>query len=206
MISVGILANDKNVLYRIIAQSDMNGRFFMSQFNAESAPKGFNGILSLMKTDAVVLCHQDIYFPPGSIATLETNLKELPDSWVVAGPYGINESGEHCGKIHDRRVPLPMDTGHTLPTKALSIDGCCMVINRKSGFTFDENLEGFDLYDVYATLRARELGTAWIIDFPVEHYATRSWDWKPDTVFMKNWGYLKQRFPNERIISTCFRD
>jgi hypothetical protein len=193
------------VFKRILLVSDLNGCDVYVCKNAPSAAKGFNELLKKMPSGVSIICHQDIYFPPGAIETLKLSLKELPDSWVVAGPYGINELYEHCGKIHDRRVPLPMDTGHGLPRKAVSIDGCCMVLN-ESAFEFDESMEGFDLYDVYATLRARELGTAWIIDFPVEHYATRPWSWTPTPLFMEGWAYLKKRFPLERIVSTCYQD
>ena len=203
--NIGVLVNDFGVYKRILHASDLNGCEVYACRDAPSAAKGFNKLIKMMPIGVSIICHQDIYFPPGWLDRLNKSIRELPSSWVVAGPFGINEEGQHCGRIHDRRVPLPMDTGHTLPTKALSIDGCCMVLNKKSEFFgFSENLEGFDLYDVYATLRAREMGSAWIIDFPVEHYATRSWDWQPDAVFMKNWNWLKKRFPNERVISTCY--
>ena len=80
-----------------------------------------------------------------------------------------------------------------------------MVVKR--GFAFAEELEGYDLYHTYAALKAREDGgTVWIIDCMPEHYPTRSWDWKPDKVFMKNWNWLKKRFPNDKVISTCYSD
>jgi hypothetical protein len=78
-----------------------------------------------------------------------------------------------------------------------------MCVNTKYGLRFNEALKGFDLYDTYVALRARELGTAWIIDGIVEHYTKRSWEWMPNKDFIDNWEWLKERFPNEKVMSTC---
>ena len=117
-----------------------------------------------------------------------------------------NEMGEECGHIHDKRTPSAWRTNHTFPQKAFCIDECAVIVNPEKGFRFDESYEGFDLYGTYACLRARELGTAWIIDCPVTHHPTRSFSWKPSGYFFKAWQQLHHRFPNEPIMSMVYAE
>lgn len=203
-ISVGTIVNDKNILRRILMRSDTSGcdNIYTAE-DVESAAQGWNFLLRTMDCDVAVLCHQDIYFPPGWFIRLNEKLNELPSSWVVAGFFGVNEDGRLCGKIRDMRIPLMTCTKHELPMRAISIDGCCMCVNKRYGLRFSEELKGFDLYDTFATLRAREIGTAWIIDCLLEHYTKRLWEWMPDKSFIDNWEWLKKRFPNEKVASTC---
>lgn len=208
-IAVGTITNNTKILRRILMQSDlsdicegMDGLYVVE--NAHSASQGWNILLNVMVCDVAILCHHDMYFPPGWFWTLKMRLEALPESWVIAGFFGITDKFEQCGKLHDRRVPLPLVTKHAFPVEAITVDGCCMAINTKHGLRFDEKLRGFDLYDTYAALKAREMGgTVWVVDCPPEHYATRSWEWSPDAAFLKNWEYLKSLFPNERVCSTC---
>ena len=203
----GTVSNDPSILKRILMFSDLNGAT-VYQSEKDTATEGWNELLEKAEgeADIAVLCHHDMYFPPKWLDTLKEKISELPDSWIVAGFFGINEDGDFCGKIHDRRIPLPVKTEHELPMQGIAIDGCALVFNLAKGFRY-EPMPGFDLYDVYAVLRAKEMGgTAWIIDCLPEHYATRPFNWKPGELYMKNWNWLKTRFPNEKVISTCFRD
>jgi hypothetical protein len=200
----GCISNDEKIMRRILLASDLEGATLWQAPDPESAAKGLNGLLDMTDGyDIAVLVHHDIYLPPGWVSTLRYRLNELPDSWVVAGVYGIGAKGEHCGKVLDRRTPKPLFTAHTFPQPALSLDACCLIVNLSKGFRFDEGITGFDLYDVYAAMRANELGTAWIIDCPPEHYATRPVEWQPDETFVQNWRWLKERFPGKRIYHTC---
>jgi hypothetical protein len=188
----------------IFLQSDIGSDRIFVNDQAVSAAEGYNSLLGHMDCDVAVLCHQDVYLPEGWTKTLRKRLGELPKDWMVAGFFGIDQLGAYCGKIHDRRIPKPMITDHKLPQKALSVDGCVMAI--KPDLRISEELVGFDLYDVYLSCHARSLGgSVWIVDNMPEHYPTRRWDWQPDTLFLRNWEWLKKRFPKERIISTCYR-
>lgn len=204
----GTVVNNIEILQRILLVSDLAGNGVVS-VEADCATDGLNKLLDsadIKKADVAVLCHQDMYFPPDFVETLKKRLFMLPESWIVAGLFGMNLNGEYCGRIHDRRSPLPLQTTHYLPTECLSIDACVMIFNLKKDFRF-EKIEGFDLYDTYAVLRAREMGgTAWIIDCLADHYCVRSARWSPDAKFLKTWAWLKRRFPNGRIISTCYKD
>lgn len=203
----GALSNDYLLFNRVMMSSALpNGTNILSA-KANSATSGFNGLLEKAEGyDIAVLSHQDIYYPEGWVEKFNSQIDLIPDDWLVVSGFGIGLDGKHVGRIYDRRLKSPMKTPDELPKQVMNIDGCQFALNLKHGFRFEE-MEGWDLYDVYLGLRAKQMGLkVWVIDAPVEHFATRSWNWKPDEVFLKNAAWLKQRFPNEKIISTCYNE
>lgn len=205
-IEVGTIYNNESVLKRVLLQSQIDSGIPLHIVkNPISASKGLNTLLDKMKQNKVdvgVLVHQDIYLPKGWMNQLVQQLSLLPKSWVVAGVFGKNEKEEYCGKIYDRRIPNAFFTPHKLPMKSLCIDECCIIVNLKKGFRFDEKLKYFDLYGTYAVLKGRQLGTSWIIECPPEHYSQRPFEWKPNDNFMGMIKYLEKKFPKEKILST----
>ena len=202
----GTISNDPLILKMVLLRSDLPG-YTVHQAESKTATEGWNALLDAAKgADIAVLSHDDVYFPPWWVGTLEKRIFELPDSWIIAGFFGVNENGEECGKIHDRRTPLPIVTPHKLPMKALTVDGCVFVVNLSKGFRFEE-LPGHDLYDAYMSLRAKEMGgDTWIIDCMPEHYPRRDVRWKPDAKFLEVAGWLKKRFPTEKVVTTCYAE
>ncbi len=206
---LGCIYNDMQTLNMILRRSSLGDMPVFAKCNPESAAKGLNEALDNIEKkggDIAILAHQDIFFPAGWPRQLMEKLSALPDSWIVAGVWGIGNNGMYCGSIYDRRVPGISATKHEFPVEAIAVDECCIIVNMKSGFRFDEELEGFHLYGTYAALRAQEMGTAWVIDCPPEHYAKRPFDWRPDDDFKKGWEWLKERFPNQTIYSTVYRE
>jgi hypothetical protein len=95
------------------------------------------------------------------------------------------------------RCPLRFNTDHIheFPHPVCCFDECCLIVNVKSGFRFDESFEGFDLYGTLAVLQAWEMnGTAWVIDAYAEHYCMRPFSWMPDQLFIDNYKLLHERF------------
>jgi len=132
----------------------------------------------------------------------------LPESWTVAGIIGKDLKGFICGKFHDMRIPQHFNTSdlYEYPHPACCFDECCIIVNMKKGFRFDESLDGFDLYGTLAVLQTWESGgTAWIIDAFAEHYCMRSFSWMPDEEFERNLKWLYGRFGGlQKIDSTVF--
>ncbi len=204
-IMLGCIYNDVDILARVLNRSDLGGMTIFAKHNSESATKGLNEVLDNIEKgngDIAILAHQDLFLPVGWQKQLIEKISALPDSWVVAGVWGIDNNGIYCGSIYDRRTPGISTTRHEFPVEAITLDECCIIVNMKSGFRFDEGFKGFDLYGTYAAMRAQEMGTAWVIDCPPEHYAKRPFDWKPDDDFIKGWEWLEKRFPTREIYST----
>ena len=204
----GILVNNLMRLDMVFRQSELDPLIKCHTIKMpETATKGFNKLLEIMENegnDIAILSHQDMYYRSGWIEQVIEKIGQLPDSWVVAGIIGKDMEGKICGRMHDMRIPLHFSTSHNFPHPASCFDECCIIINLKKGFRFDEGLPGFDLYGTLVVLQTWEMGgTAWIIDCFCEHYCMRSFDWYPDKNFEDCFKWIHQRFPDaKRIDST----
>lgn len=208
-ISFGVLVNNIVRLDMVLRQSQIKGEMHFVK-NPESATKGLNILLDLIEkegADVAVLTHQDMYYRDGWLSAVREQLAKLPESWVVAGIIGKDMKGRIAGVFRDMRIPLHFNTSHIhyFPQPACCFDECCIIVNMKSGFRFDEVLDGFDLYGTLCVLQTWEMRqTAWIIDAPAEHYCLRPFTWHPDRRFKRNYKMLYNRYRNFiRIDSTA---
>lgn len=195
----GCMVNDPQRFSMVLRQSQLNSPL-MFVSNPESATKGLNILLEKAKKESADICclvHQDMYFRSGWVDQLRSQIKMMPDSWVVAGPIGKDASGLICGKFHDMRIPDHFNTSdiHGFPHLACCFDEAVIIVNMKKGFRFDESLTGFDLYGTLCCLQAWEMGgTAWVIDCFCEHFCMRPFTWSPDSLFVENYKMLHDRF------------
>lgn len=205
-IAFGCMVNDMKRFDLILKKSNIEGHKCFTIFDPETATKGLNALLDILEkegTDIAILTHQDMFYQEGWLPGVRSQLAELPEDWVIAGVVGKDEQGKLCGKFHDMSSPMWVYSDHEFPVKCSCIDECTIIVNMKSGFRFEEELIGFDLYGTYACLRASEMGSSWIIDAWAEHYCTRFFgQWEPDEVFMQMWKWLYNRFPGKRLEST----
>lgn len=202
---IGCIYNDIQILDVVLRHSDLGNMPIFAKQDPESATKGLNEILDNIEKqggDIAILVHQDIFLPGGWQRQLRERISVLPDSWIVAGIWGVDKQGIYCGSICNHQTPGITTTKHEFPIEAIALDECCIIVNMESGFRFDEELEGFHLYGTYAGLRGREMGTVWVIDCSPEHYSHRAFDWRSDDNFEKAWKWLEKRFPTQEIYST----
>jgi hypothetical protein len=198
-VSFGVMVNDPVRLDMVFGQSQLEGNAHIVK-EPDSATKGLNGLLDIMEKEGAeigVLCHQDMYFRNGWVDQLKSQIKLLPEDWMVCGIIGKDMHGNVCGKFHDMRIPLQFNTSdiHTFPHPASCFDECVIIVNMKSGFRFDEDLDGFDLYGTQAVLKARsEGGSAWIIDCWAEHFILRPFTWEPPVDFQKRFKALYDKY------------
>lgn len=208
-LAFGVMVNDLLRLDMVLRQSEIRGNMKFLQ-SPESATKGLNKLLDAIEAegnDIAVLTHQDMFYRQGWIEQAKRQLSLLPDSWTVAGIIGKDLEGLICGKFHDMRIPLHFNTSHIhdFPHPACCFDECCIIVNLKKKFRFDETMDGFDLYGTLCVLQAwASGGTAWVIDAFAEHYCTRPFSWVPDDLFIKNFKWLYDRFHEvSRLDSTA---
>jgi hypothetical protein len=204
----GAMINDFVRLDMCLKQSDLPGALNVV-IKPDSATAALNKLIELAEykgAEIAILVHQDMYFRNGWMQQVEEQLALLPPDWIVAGIIGKDMEGNICGKFHDMRIAPVFNTSdiHTFPQPASCFDECCIIVNLKTGFRFDERLEGFDLYGTMAVLQAWEMGgSAWVIDAFAEHYCMRPFTWFPDKDFQARFKWLHERFPNaQRIDST----
>ena len=204
-VAFGCMVNNKKKLDKILRNSALGRAQCYTIHNPDTATKGLNTLLDIIEESEAeigVLTHQDMFYANHWLSAMENQIKKLPEDWVIAGLVGKDLEGDLCGRFHDMSTPLWIVSNHRFPVECSCIDECTIIVNMKSGFRFEE-MEGFDLYGTYACLRAKELGSAWIIDAWAEHYCTRfHTGWEPDAVFIKMWKWLYDRFPGQKLDST----
>lgn len=207
-IAFGVMVNDPMRLNMVLQQSEIRGKMHFVQ-NPESATKGLNKLLSMIEAtdaDIAVLTHQDMYYRSTWLPQVKEQIAKLPESWIVAGIIGKDMKGVIAGQFHDMRIPADFNTRHIheFPQPACCFDECCIIVNLKKGFRFDEGLKGFDLYGTLCVLQAAEMGVvAWILDAYAEHYCMRPFTWCPDDSFCNNYKWLFDRFAKVRVDSTA---
>ena len=189
---------------------DGNLEFIM---NSRSATEGMNKLLKkCSKVDVVAIVHQDVILPFDWVGKTKQLLNDLPADWGVAGIWGarlVDGRQDPIGRIADTRLSKLSPDGHVwkgqMPCIIDSLDEVCLIFNMETEFRFEERLEGFDLYGTYACLRMREMGyEAYVIDNAVMHNTSRPMKWMPDEKFLSSWGWLKERFPGQGIVSTVY--
>ena len=200
-ISFGVLVNDHLRLDMVLKQSKLDPNISCHTiYEPETATKGLNKLLDIIESeeaDIAILTHQDMYYRDGWIDNVKEQITKLPEDWIVAGIIGKDYEGRICGVFRDMRTPLIFDTSniHKFPHPACCFDECCIIVNMKTGFRFDESHTGFDLYGTLAVIQAWERGgSAWVIDAPAEHYCMRPFTWVPDQLFIDNYEMLHNRF------------
>jgi hypothetical protein len=175
----------------------------------ESATKGLNKLLDIIDgecADIAILTHQDMHYQADWLPQVRVQLAKLPDDWVIAGIIGKDMHGNLCGHFRDTRIPQIWDTSdvHSFPVPASCFDECCLIVNMRSGFRFDEGLDGFDLYGSLAVLQARADmgGSAWVIDAYAEHYCLRPFTWRPDEKFVAGFKWLWVKYHDRGRVDT----
>ena len=208
-VAFGVMVNDPQRLDMVFGRSQLEGQAYLVK-EPPSATKGLNFLLDKMDQEGAeigVLCHQDMHFRSGWVERMLSQIKLLPEDWIIAGPIGKDMAGRVCGRFRDMRIPDMFDTSniHNFPHPACCFDECVLIVNLKTGFRFNEEMDGFDLYGALAVLQSWEAGKkAWIIDAACEHYITRSFRWFPDKQFQKNYKWLYDKYHHlGRVDSTA---
>lgn len=118
--------------------------------NAKSAAAAFNYGMKKAKHDLCVCCHQDVFFPPGWADKLN-----LPMKFGVVGLYGMDMQGNDVGHIYD---PHGYRSRGVMPCEVMSVDELCIIIDRRTGLQFDEELGGWHFYGADICLQAIKKG------------------------------------------------
>jgi hypothetical protein len=206
-VSFGVMVNDWVRFGQVFQQSQITGETHFIK-EPESATKGLNKLLDIIEgegADIAILSHQDMHYNSFWLPQVREQLAKLPDNWMVSGIIGKDLEGKICGKFRDMRIPNYFDTSdiHEFPIAASCFDECCIIVNLKSGFRFNEELDGFDLYGSICCLQAAEMGgSAWIIGAYAEHYCLRPFTWRPDEQFCSNFKWLWEKYNKAGRVDT----
>lgn len=168
--------NDEEILKACLARSPdiVEGRLPLTVVrDAQSMALAYNQGLSRTNAPICVLLHQDVYLPAGwldkAIQTLNSLTSDDPN-WMVAGPYGVRDDGQHIGRVWDANLKRELGRMGFAPTPVGSLDELMLIVRRDADFAFDEALPHFHLYgtDLVQTARAKGRG-AYVVELPVVH-------------------------------------
>ena len=146
-LSVIVPVNDGLIFKKFCGKSPDLTDDFVVMSNAKSAAAAFNYGMKKAKHDICVCCHQDVFFPPG----WRKGLTIPKEKFGVLGLYGIDLHGRTVGHIHD---PHGYRKEGIMPAEAQSVDELCMIIDRRTGLEFDEELGGWHFYGADICLQA----------------------------------------------------
>ena len=154
-----------------------------------NAAQGLNHGIEAVQGDWVVCVHQDVLFPPGYLARLQSALDALPADAAVAGIVGCERNGRFRGHIVD-------PNGHCfwpgLPRGVLALDEVLLAVRVASGLRFDPQVPGFHCYGADLCFEADRRGLlAMAIDAPLVHLSTGKLDANYDRAsqwLMEKWG------------------
>ncbi|MEM1346797.1 MAG: hypothetical protein AAGI34_19765 [Pseudomonadota bacterium] len=175
---LGVVAaiNDEDVLSRNLAASPLltEGRAaFHGVRGARAISLAYNEGLDTLVAEVMIFAHQDVYLPAGFETRLRAAIAEIerldPD-WGVLGVFGVDESGQHCGRTWSSGLGRALELDTDLPARAQSLDELVIVVRTATGVRFDPALPHFHLYgtDIVQIARAAGYG-AWVADLPVIH-------------------------------------
>lgn len=148
-------------------------------WNQKSAAIAFAAAIEQATADYLVFTHCDVYFPESWFERLawEVNcLTHIDPNWAVAGFSGVTADGELVGRVWDCSLD-PWTRGIfgkplASPVPIVSADELAIVVNRKTGITFDPKLPEFHLYATDIILAAERAGKrSYGFDMPLIHNA-----------------------------------
>ncbi len=171
-----VAVNDEKILGSCLAISpDIAAGLLPMQVikDAPSMTRAYNEGLANTRASICVLLHQDVYLPAGWLDRAINVLNGLTASdpeWMVAGPYGVRENGEHVGCVWDANMKRELGHARFLPTPIGSLDELLLILRRPNGFAFDERLPNFHLYGTDLVQTALAMGrSAYAVEIPVVH-------------------------------------
>jgi len=175
-IHVYCAANQQTTLARDLQRSPeiADGRVQLSIiWGASAAAAAYHDAISRTKADILVFAHQDVYFPDGWFAQLQTTcatLNSVDPSWAVAGICGMTADGRYIAHLWDSGLGSICGGPFTPPQDVVSLDEVVLIVRRASGISFDAALPSFHLYGTDIVLEARKAGMrSYVVDLPIIH-------------------------------------
>lgn len=142
-------------------------------WGAPAASVAYEDAIGQAGADILIFAHQDVYFPAGWFAKLETACAELSSidpAWGVAGVFGVAPSGEFVGHVWDSALGFICGGPFGAPKEVVSLDEVVLIVRRASKVSFDPRLPSFHLYGTDIVLEGRKAGLkSYAIDLPLIH-------------------------------------
>jgi hypothetical protein len=177
-VSFAAAVNDQAVLDLCLARSPdiVSGRSQLRTYRGfKTAGAAYNAALAETDADYVVLVHQDVYLPTGSVDRLIGALHQIEaddPNWGVAGVIGLDAEKRLQGQTWSSGIGGMIGRAITAPAAVEALDEMVLVVRGAAGLRFDEQLPGFHLYGADIIQIARTQGmSSYAIPLPVVHHS-----------------------------------
>lgn len=175
-VTVIAAVNDRAILRDCLAQSPdiASGALpLVTVEGATSMAEAYNRGLDQSRPGIILFAHQDVYLPQGFLARclkIFEALEQTDPDWMVAGPYGVTQQGEHVGRVWDVTMGRELGAPGFAATPIGSLDELLLILKWDGQFRFDPELPHFHLYGTDLVQSALALGRgAYAVELPVVH-------------------------------------
>lgn len=162
--------------------------------NIHSVPSAYNTAMKSTDADIFIFIHQDVLLFSNWLETVENQISqvELSDkNWGVLGIMGIKKNGLFAGHIKDVHTNKQLGK---LPVEVSTLDEVCLILQRKNGLSFDDELGGYHFYGADICLQARKKGLkCYAIDACLTHLSGG----KKDELFYNMLKKLQNKWTNQ---------
>jgi hypothetical protein len=177
-IAVAAAVNEPDVLDQCLAASPdiASGNLPLRTYQGyRSASVAYNRALEETDAEILILAHQDVYLPAGTLARLDAELRrldELAPDWAVAGAAGADAEKVFYGAVWSSGIGGLVAGNGGLPARVETLDEMILIVRVDAGLRFDDNLPGFHLYGTDIIQIAASQGrSAWVVDLPAVHHS-----------------------------------
>jgi hypothetical protein len=169
-----------------------------------SAAAAYNAALDKTPAEVIVFLHQDVYLPTGWVECIRRRIvevNEIDPNWAVLGLCGVAPNNTFVGHVWCGAAGHELGAEFVGPKPVESVDELLIVIRRKAGLRFDENLPGFHLFgtDIAQTALLQHQGV-YVVDAPVVHNTREVGSLRG--AYLRSYRYMAKKWRNKLPIPT----
>ena len=170
-----------------------------------SASQAYNHGIREATGNLLIFVHQDVYIPTNwkkQLLESITIVENLAEAWAVLGVIGVDKSSSIKGLCWSTGIGREVGTPVREPERTVSLDELILVVNKRSGLFFDDNLPGWHLYgtDIVQSALEQKLG-AYVIHAPLIHNSLPCLRY--DAGFAECYRYLRHKWAQRLPVKTC---
>jgi hypothetical protein len=156
--SIVTLVNNEDVYNNNVVKSATLPNIELIKIETSHCCRGLNKGIELASSDIVICCHQDVAFPDNWPVILEEQINLITNNWGVLGTYGIALDYCDVGEIFNPSPFFRVGKHKELPSEVMFLDEHCLILNKKNGIFFDNNLSYFHFYGADICLSYNQKG------------------------------------------------
>jgi Glycosyltransferase like family len=211
---VSAVNNEQVLQANLLSSPDASSaRDVVLQRGYTSAASAYNAALETSRARIVVFAHQDVYFPQGWLARVDSAIAKIEATdphWGVLGVWGVRANGKHTGHLYcaglQEEIGERFEDGRPVRT----LDEVVLIVRRDARLRFDAGLTGFHLYgtDICLTAASQGMGCYAISAYCVHNtngYAFLPYQFWRDALYIRRkwWSQLPIDTPCLRITVGC---